>query len=100
MTKAGFSDFDVQYFPRWREQVTEYGVGGFVIMKSTKYPQEAWQWAQFFTSSADVAAARVKSGWDLPALSNKSYVADYLKQTPPANRQGHRAAARTPFSKG
>jgi multiple sugar transport system substrate-binding protein len=50
MTKAGFSDFDVQYFPRWREQVTEYGVGGFVIMRSTKYPQEAWQWARFLTS--------------------------------------------------
>jgi multiple sugar transport system substrate-binding protein len=50
MTKAGFSDFDVQYFPRWREQVTEYGVGGFVIMKSTKYPQEAWKWAKFLTT--------------------------------------------------
>ena len=50
MTKAGFSDFDVQYFPRWREQVTEYGVGGFVIMRSTKYPQEAWQFAKFLTT--------------------------------------------------
>jgi multiple sugar transport system substrate-binding protein len=50
MTKAGFSDFDVQYFPRWREQVTEYGVGGFVIMKSTKYPQEAWQFSKFLTT--------------------------------------------------
>jgi hypothetical protein len=38
MTKAGFSDFDIQYFPRWKAQVTEYGVGGFVILKSTKYP--------------------------------------------------------------
>lgn len=50
MTKAGFADFDVQYFPRWKEQVTEYGVGGFVILKSTKYPQEAWKWAKFLTS--------------------------------------------------
>ena len=46
MTKAGFYDFDVQYFPRWKEQVTEYGVGGFVILKSTKYPQEAWKWVE------------------------------------------------------
>lgn len=50
MTKAGFFDFDVQYFPRWREQVTEYGVGGFVILRSTKYPQEAWRWVKFLTS--------------------------------------------------
>jgi multiple sugar transport system substrate-binding protein len=50
MTKAGFSDFDVQYFPRWKEQITEYGVGGFVIMKSTKHPEEAWKWVKFLTS--------------------------------------------------
>lgn len=50
MTKAGFHDFDIQYFPKWREQITEYGVGGFVILKSTKYPQEAWKWVKFLTS--------------------------------------------------
>lgn len=50
MTKAGFSDFDIQYFPKWREQVTEYGLGGFVILKSTKYPQEAWKWLKFLTT--------------------------------------------------
>jgi ABC-type glycerol-3-phosphate transport system substrate-binding protein len=49
MTKAGFSDFDIQYFPRWKEQVTEFGVGGFVLMKSTKHPEEAWKWLKFLT---------------------------------------------------
>jgi ABC-type glycerol-3-phosphate transport system substrate-binding protein len=50
MTKAGFSDFDIQYFPKWKEQVTEYGLGGFVILKSTKYPQESWKWLKFLTT--------------------------------------------------
>ncbi len=50
MTKAGFQDFDIQYFPKWRQQVTEFGVGGVVLMKSTRYPQEAWKWVKFLTS--------------------------------------------------
>jgi len=50
MTKAGFQDFDIQYFPKWREQITEFGVGGVVIMKSTRHPQEAWKWVKFLTS--------------------------------------------------
>jgi multiple sugar transport system substrate-binding protein len=50
MTQAGFSDFDIQYFPKWRTQTTEYGVGGFVILRSTKHPQEAWKWVKFLTS--------------------------------------------------
>jgi multiple sugar transport system substrate-binding protein len=50
MTKAGFADFDIQYFPKWREQVTEFGLGGAVILKSSRYPQEAWQWVKFLCS--------------------------------------------------
>jgi multiple sugar transport system substrate-binding protein len=66
MTKAGFADFDIQYFPRWREQVTEYGVGGFVIMRSTKYPQEAWQWAKFLTTKRALEIL-TKVGQAIPA---------------------------------
>ena len=30
---------------------------------------------------------RVSTGWELPALNEPSYFTDYLKQTPPDNRQ-------------
>jgi multiple sugar transport system substrate-binding protein len=66
MTKAGFYDFDIQYFPKWREQVTEFGLGGVVIMKSSRYPKEAWQWAKFLTSKRALEEL-TKVGQAIPA---------------------------------
>jgi multiple sugar transport system substrate-binding protein len=83
MTKAGFSDFDIQYFPRWKAQVTEYGVGGFVIMKSTKYPQEAWKWVKFLTSRRALEIL-TKIGQAIP--SRRSVAASPLMfELPPKN---------------
>ena len=79
--------WDIQVEPGMKQQATHFFANDVSVFAATKHPQEAWQWAQFFTSSPDVAAVRVKSGWDLPALSNQTYVADYLSQTPPANRK-------------
>ena len=47
----------------------------------------AAKWAQYLTSSQVAANTRVASGWELPALKEPSYFADYLKLTPPDNRQ-------------
>lgn len=66
MTKAGFSDFDIQYFPKWREQVTEFGLGGVVILKSSRYPNEAWQWVKFL-SSKKAHELMTKIGQSIPA---------------------------------
>jgi len=66
MTKAGFYDFDIQYFPKWREQVTEFGLGGVVILTSSRYPQEAWQWAKFL-SSKGAHELMTKVGQSIPA---------------------------------
>jgi ABC-type glycerol-3-phosphate transport system substrate-binding protein len=83
MTKAGFSDFDVQYFPRWREQVTEYGVGGFVIMRSTKYPQEAWKWVRFLTSKHALEIL-TKVGQAIPARRSVA-ASPAMFELPPKN---------------
>ena len=66
MTKAGFTDFDIQYFPKWREQVTEFGLGGVVILKSSRYPKEAWQWVKFLSSKA-AHELMTKIGQAIPA---------------------------------
>lgn len=66
MTKAGFNDFDIQYFPKWREQVTEFGLGGVVILKSSRYPQEAWKWVKFL-SSKQAHELMTKLGQSIPA---------------------------------
>ena len=66
MTKAGFYDFDIQYYPKWREQVTEFGLGGVVIMKSSRYPKEAWLWAKFLASKRALEEL-TKVGQAIPA---------------------------------
>ena len=83
MTKAGFSDFDIQYFPRWKAQVTEYGVGGFVILKSTKYPQEAWKWAKFLTTKG-AHEILTKVGQAIPARRSVA-VSPAMFELPPKN---------------
>ena len=66
MTKAGFYDFDIQYFPRWKDQVTEFGLGGVVILKSSRYPKESWQWVRFL-SSKRAHELMTKVGQSIPA---------------------------------
>jgi ABC-type glycerol-3-phosphate transport system substrate-binding protein len=66
MTKAGFFDFDIQYFPKWREQATEFGLGGVVILKSSRYPKEAWEWVKFL-SSKPAHELMTKLGQAIPA---------------------------------
>ena len=66
MTKAGFYDFDIQYFPKWKEQVTEFGLGGVVILNSSRYPKEAWRWVKFL-SSKSAHEVMTKLGQSIPA---------------------------------
>lgn len=79
--------WDIQIEPGLKQQATQFFANGVSVFAATKHPLEAWEWAQYFTTSKVVADVRVKSGWDLPALSDQSFFADYLNQTPPANRK-------------
>jgi ABC-type glycerol-3-phosphate transport system substrate-binding protein len=49
---AGFTrtQFDVQYFPRWRNQRTHFGTAGKMILKSSQVPDAAWEFCKFFAS--------------------------------------------------
>jgi len=44
------SEFDIAPWPIWKENTTEFGTGGPAILKSSKYPQESWQWVKFLTT--------------------------------------------------
>ncbi len=79
-------EWDIQVEPGLKQQATHFFANAVSVFAATKHPQEAWEWAKFFTSSPEMAQIRVKSGWELPALSNPAYFEDYLKLTPPANR--------------
>ena len=87
---AAFKDapfqWDIQVEPGIKQQATHFFANALSVFAASKHPQEAWEWVRFFTSSPEMAKIRIRSGWELPALSNPAYVEDYLKQAPPANR--------------
>ncbi len=86
MKDAPFA-WDVTLEPGMQHKAHHFFANGITINANTKVAQAAYKWARYFTSSALTARTRIASSWELPALTDKSLFADYLKVTPPANRQ-------------
>jgi len=40
----------VTFFPRWRSQRHQFGAAGYVIMRTSKRKDEAWEWVKFTSS--------------------------------------------------
>ena len=42
---AGMSatDYDVQYFPRWRTQRHQFGAAGYALLRTSKKQEAAWE---------------------------------------------------------
>lgn len=57
------------------------------ISSKTAHSKEAWEWLKFLSASHASVNARVKSGWELAPVKDKSAFSAYLAQRPPANRQ-------------
>lgn len=79
--------WDIQVEPGMATKATHFFANAATVFAASKHPQEAYEWVKFLTSDAEVAKIRVQSSWELPALNNPEFFADYLTQTPPANRQ-------------
>ncbi len=79
--------WDVQLEPGMQHKAHHFFANGIVINAKTGNAQAAYKWARYLTSSDVAAKTRIASSWELPALTDKSLFADYLKQTPPDNRQ-------------
>lgn len=78
--------WDIQVEPGLKNHATHFFANDVNVFAATKHPQEAWEWAKFFTSSPDMANIRVASGWELPALDNPDLFEDYLALSLPENR--------------
>lgn len=84
LTRQNFSDFDVQAWPKWRDQVTEFGVGGFPILKATAKRDDAWLWVKFLTSKP-VFEYIASLGQSIPARRSVAYDEKIMAQLPPKN---------------
>jgi multiple sugar transport system substrate-binding protein len=49
LNQGGMSEdeFDVTFFPKWRSQRHQFGAAGYVIMRTSKRKDEAWEWVKF-----------------------------------------------------
>jgi multiple sugar transport system substrate-binding protein len=80
-------NWDIQVEPGMATQATHFFSNSVNVFAGTKYPDAAYQWVKFFTSDPRMAEIRINTGWELPTLNNPEYVAGYLAQSPPENRQ-------------
>ena len=82
---AGLStdEYDIAPWPSWKANVTEFGVGASAILKSSKYPQEAWQWVKFLTSPTAIAFLTLTGG-SVPARRSVAN-SDAMFKDAPAN---------------
>jgi multiple sugar transport system substrate-binding protein len=73
----GEDEFDVAFFPRWRSQRHQFGAAGYVIMRTSRRKDEAWEWVKFCTSKEAMRLA-IPAPQTTPArrsLVNESFYA-------------------------
>lgn len=80
-------NWDVCVEPGQTQKATHFFANAYVVNAESKKQDAASTWINWLASSAASAKLRIKAGWDLPAINDKQVLSDYLKQTPPANRQ-------------
>lgn len=83
LTQAGFFDFDVQFWPANRDQITEYGVGAFPILNSTEHVEQAFTWVKYLTS-VEAFTVITELGQSIPARRSLAK-SDAMFELPPAN---------------
>lgn len=83
--KANFK-WDIQVEPGNTQKATHFFANGFAVSKQSDKKEAAYKFARYMSASKKVANIRIKSSWELPALSNKAILKPYLEQTPPASR--------------
>jgi len=80
---AHFSDYDVQYFPQLSSgRKTIFGVGAHPIFKHSKYPEEAWKFIKFL-SSTQASRYATQLGFSIPSRRSVAY--DSKLMIPPHN---------------
>lgn len=80
-------DWDIAVEPGMSTKATHFFANAMVISADTPEAEAAWRWIRFYTGSPEMADIRIGSGWELPTLTESSYVRAYLDQSPPASRQ-------------
>ncbi len=79
--------WDVALEPADRQRAHQYFANAVVISAKSPNAAASYKWLRYLTSSSTAAHTRIASSWELPAVSDKSLVSQYLAQKPPQHRQ-------------
>ncbi len=79
--------WDIALEPGNTQKAHHFFANGVAVSEKTKNAEAAWKWIKFYTSSKEAVKIRIDASWELPAISDKTQLEAYLKQTPPENRQ-------------
>jgi len=91
-------NWDIQIEPAINQHAHHFFANGVAVSATTDAPEAAAAWAEYLTASETAATVRVEAGWELPALDQPEYFADYLAITPPANRAAVFMALESPVT--
>ena len=90
-----FSDFtencgfnwDIQIEPGNSAKATHFFSNAYAVNSETKNPEAAAKLAAFLAGSKEAANIRVAASWELPPVTYQDVLDDYLKISPPENRE-------------
>lgn len=79
-------EWDIALEPGNTQKAHHFFSNGIAISKDTEYPEAAWLWSRFMTSSKESTEIRVNANWELPAVTDESVLTAYLENTPPKSK--------------
>ena len=87
-SKAPFK-WDIAVEPGGTKKATHFFSNAVAVSRTSKNAAAAEKWVKFLSSSPTVAARRIQSNWELPALSlsQRTLIEPYLKRPLPSNRE-------------
>jgi len=74
-------NYNVVAWPKWRDQVTEFGVGAFPILKATKKADAAYAWAKYLTT-AEPSVYQFGLGSSIPSRRSVGYDQKVMEKGP------------------
>lgn len=79
------TDYDVQYFPRWRTQRMQFGAAGYALLRTSKRQDEAWEFIKY-AARRDTLMRLFKTNQTTPA--RRSMLSpDRYRETGPSHWQ-------------
>jgi multiple sugar transport system substrate-binding protein len=80
-------NWDIALEPGNTAKAHHFFANGVAVSANSANQQAAYEWLKFLTSSKEAVDIRIKAGWELPAVSDPTYVQGYLDQPVPASRE-------------